>query len=140
MPIATLGRMSRAWVVGKYALFQIPGLVLLGFALLGAVRWLDMSHPVAWGILVFWLLKDVAMFPFVRVAYESASTGGAHALVGARGIAKQVLSPRGYVQVGSESWKAEVAREHAPLPEGAAVRVLSVQGLTLLVEPESSGP
>jgi membrane protein implicated in regulation of membrane protease activity len=37
--------------------------------------------------------------------------------------------------VGAELWRAVVARERAPVEEGATVRVVEVRELTLHVEP-----
>lgn len=126
---------ERAQVIGKYALFQIPGIALAGLALYGAVRWLGVPESAAWVLLGLWVVKDVVMFRFVRLAYESGDQGGVAALVGAVGISKETLDPGGYVQIGHEAWRAHVPSDHAPVPAGARVRVLAVEGLTVLVEP-----
>ena len=56
-----------------------------------------------------WAVKDVAMYPFVRSAYAGPGGPGTARLVGQRGVARQALAPRGYVAVGSELWRAELA-------------------------------
>ena len=125
-------------MVGKYALLQLPGFLLVALLLAGAVRWWDLSTRVALGLLALWVLKDIALFPLLRVAYEpSAGQGGAEALVDARGVASEALAPTGYVRVGAELWRAELASgDGEALPSGAPVRVRAVRGLTLLVEPD----
>ncbi len=59
---------------------------------------------------------------------------GVEAMVGERGRARTALAAGipGQVDAHGEIWRA-ISRE--PLPAGAAVRVVSVDGLTLLVEP-----
>ena len=117
----------------RYTLFQIPDLVLLGLALAIAVRWWEMSNTVAYALFGLWLLKDILMFPVMRVAYEPGA--GAHdRLTGATGIAREVLDPMGYVMIGSELWNAEVVAGAEPISAGSAVRVVNLRGLTLLVE------
>ena len=131
----TGGRLASAQVIGKYALFQVPGLLLAGLALYGGVRWLGIPESAAYALFGLWILKDVVMFRFVRAAYGPGDPGGAEALVGAVGISKEALDPGGYVQIGHEAWRAQVPRDLAPVPAGARVRVLAVEGLTVLVEP-----
>ncbi len=125
-------------MIGKYLLLQIPGWILVGGLLALGVLWWGLSQRLALALFAAWLLKDAVLFPFLRVAYESGGgSGGADALVGARGVASQSLDPGGYVRVGSELWRAEVADGTQPIPRGGGVRVRDVRGLTLLVEPEA---
>jgi membrane protein implicated in regulation of membrane protease activity len=128
---------SRGKVLARYTLFQIPDLILLGLALVVAVRWWGLSLPAAWLIFGFWIVKDIVLYPVIRIAYRTDGSA-ADRLAGACGVARQGLDPRGYVRVGSELWSAEVSAERAPVLAGSAIRVLEVRGLTLLVEPLSS--
>ncbi len=59
---------------------------------------------------------------------------GPEALVGAVGVAQQALAPQGQILVHGEIWQAESA---SAVAAGEQVRVRSVRGLTLLVEPLS---
>ncbi len=122
-------------MVGKYALLQVPGAIVVG-ALLGAgVRWWDLDPRVATGLFGLWLLKDALLFPVLRIAYETdGGRGGPGGLIGARGTAIQMLAPEGYVRVGAELWRARVPRGRKSVPAGAAVRVQAVEGLTVVVE------
>lgn len=94
----------------------------------------DLSLYVAALLLALWLAKDVAMYPLVRIAYEDASPDATESLIGATGTARDRIDPEGWVQVGSELWRAELAPGAAPVEGGAPVRVVSVHGLTLDVE------
>jgi membrane-bound serine protease (ClpP class) len=63
---------------------------------------------------------------------------GAEGMLGIVGRARDTLEPGapGYVDVRGEIWRAS-ARE--PVPAGGPVRVVGVNGLTLIVEPSSAG-
>lgn len=125
-------------MLARYTLFQIPDLILLALALVVAVRWWGLPVTAAWLLFGLWVLKDVVLYPVMRVAYRTDGHADAR-LIEANGVAREPLDPRGYVLVGSELWSAEVPAERAPVPAGAAVRVLAVRGLTLLVEPLPAG-
>jgi membrane-bound serine protease (ClpP class) len=56
---------------------------------------------------------------------------GASALVGETGVARGALAPEGQVAVHGELWRAIATG--APVDDGAAVRVVGVEGLTLTV-------
>jgi membrane-bound ClpP family serine protease len=58
--------------------------------------------------------------------------------VGTRGVARTDLAPSGVVRVVSEEWTARSA-SGSIIAEGTAVRVVSQDGLTLVVEPEHAG-
>jgi membrane-bound ClpP family serine protease len=75
-----------------------------------------------------------------RGANEDAfGAGGVSTVaVGTRGVAKTDLAPSGVVRVVSEEWTARSARGGI-IAEGTAVRVVSQDGLTLIVEPEIAG-
>ena len=122
----------------RYALFQIPGLILLGLGVAAAVRWWGLPIPAAFLIVGVWIVKDIVVFPFLRVAYESSSSDSVDRISGAVGVVRQTLDPSGYVSVGAELWSAELAPENATADIGSTVRVIEIRGLTLLVEPLSS--
>ncbi|HVN53800.1 MAG TPA: nodulation protein NfeD [Anaerolineaceae bacterium] len=58
-------------------------------------------------------------------------------LIGKTGIARSDLNPDGNVQVASELWSAELADGEAPIPTGANVEVVQVDGLRLKVRKSS---
>ena len=107
---------------------------------IGARSWVGLPDWAAAGIVALWVIKDVVLFPFVRIAYQTGSPGGASRLLGARGTAQDALKPSGYVRISSELWRAELHPGSPPVEPGDRVRVLSVHGLTLLVEPDDSVP
>lgn len=75
-----------------------------------------------------------------RGANEDAfGAGGVSTVaVGTRGVARTELAPSGVVRVVSEEWTARSAGGNV-IAEGTAVRVVSHDGLTLVVESEPAG-
>ncbi len=61
---------------------------------------------------------------------------GVEAMAGGRAVALEDFAREGWVQAFGERWKA---RSAAPLAKGARARIVAVDGLTLVVEPESKG-
>ncbi|MFV1979148.1 MAG: NfeD family protein [Myxococcota bacterium] len=126
---------SRSRTIVRYTLFQIPVLILLSLGLAAAVRWWGLPALAAYGLVALWIAKDIIMYPILRVAYESDSSSGVDVIHGALGVVTQPLVPSGYVRLGSELWKAELASGSEMVSVGSAIRVVELRGLTLIVEP-----
>lgn len=88
---------------------------------------------VVWGFIIIWVVKDAILFPFVRRAYDWDRPQGANSMVAARGIAKERLTPSGYVQIRGELWKAALMEGSSPLEKGERVRDEGAFGLRLAV-------
>jgi membrane protein implicated in regulation of membrane protease activity len=128
-------------VAVRYAAFQVPGLVLVAVVMLVVREVFALPAWTVWAAVAGWAALDVALFPFLRIAYEEGpARGGAAALVGARGLARDRLEPSGYVRIGAELWRAELVPGSAPVAAGQEVRVREVRGLTLLVEALTASP
>ena len=56
---------------------------------------------------------------------------------GSLGVVRRPLEPSGSIYAGGEEWSARSANNQ-PIERGASVRVLSREGLTLVVEPDAS--
>ena len=122
-------------VFGRYLLFQIPGFLGAAVVLAVLVEFFDLPLTAAGALLALWVAKDLAFYPFVKVAYEPRqSTGGADAMLGRGGIAQHAVDPEGYVRIGHELWRARLARGEPPISAGAAVRVVDVSNLCVVVE------
>ncbi len=61
-------------------------------------------------------------------------TIGREWMVGAKGVALDEISPEGTVKVHDASWRARTNRA-TPIPQGAEVNVVAIDGVTLEVEP-----
>jgi membrane-bound serine protease (ClpP class) len=59
---------------------------------------------------------------------------GRESIVGRFGYTRDKLDPKGQVQVGGETWMAELAPGQPPLEKGARVRILEIDGIRLVVE------
>jgi membrane-bound serine protease (ClpP class) len=55
-------------------------------------------------------------------------------MIGQRGIAKERLAPKGYVQIHGELWRAVKIENGPPIEMGQSVRIVKIDGLTLFVE------
>jgi membrane protein implicated in regulation of membrane protease activity len=124
---------ERLLVLGKYLLFQVPGWLAVGFAAWAAHRWLGLAAWLAILGGVAWVAKDLALFAWVRDAYAVRTRPAGVHLLGARAVAEEALAPEGLVRVGPELWRARLAAGAAHVPQGAAVVVEAVEGLTLRV-------
>jgi len=123
--------LSRPFV--RYVLFQIPGWVLA--ALLVYWLWPRTGFEPWLGGLAFvaWVAKDFAMWPLVRVGYQTDARTGADDLVGSTGVVQQPLDPVGSVRIRGELWRATVEDGVGPLPAETDVDIIGATGMTLLV-------
>lgn len=126
-------------VVIRYALLQIPALALLIVLLLLVKRWVDLPQWFIWGIILFWVAKDVILFPLTWRAYDQDRPRGAYSMVGESGIAEERLAPSGYIRMHGELWQAEVMGDSPPIERGESVRIQGIRGLTLLVQHDEKG-
>jgi membrane-bound serine protease (ClpP class) len=118
----------------RYILLNIPGLVAVILILIIIQHWVVLPVWLFWSIIGFWIVKDVVLFPFVWRAYDWERSGRSRSMIGERGIAKERLAPRGYVQVHGELWRAEVINGGTPIERGQSVKIVQMDGLTLFVE------
>jgi len=130
---------KRRWsrrVVIKYSLLQLPALVFLALILHLIQLWVQMPAWLIWGMVGLWVVKDVMLFPFVWRSYDQNRLADANSMVGLHGIAKNSLTPSGYVEVHGELWRAEVMHGAPFVESGGGVRVKEIRGLTLIVQPD----
>lgn len=117
----------------RYAVLQVPGLVVLILILVLIKRFLVIPDGVFWGIIIVWVLKDVALYPFVWRAYDTGRHGKKDPMIGRTGTAVERLSPGGYVKIRGELWKAELFDTRAVIEKGEPVKVHKIDGLMLIV-------
>lgn len=121
----------------RYALFQIPSLILLVLVLHGISPYLGFPAWLLWGIVGLWIAKDAALFPFVWRAYDRKRKEVLNKMVGLRGIAEERLDPAGYIQIRGELWRAEVIGGRPPIEKGESVQVYEICHTLLRVGPFS---
>ena len=136
-PDVSLTWQPRDWSAGlvwRYTLFQIPALALLLIILIVIQQWIAMPAWLVWGLVIIWIIKDVALFPVTWRAYDWDDARKANSMVGRQGVVQEQLSPEGSVRVRGELWRARITEEGSPIDKGEAVRVREICGLTLVVE------
>ncbi len=122
----------------RYLLFQLPSWALVTVLLVALALsdvlplWLALAVPAAL------IVKDLVVFPRVRIAYEPSVEHGGGDLLGALARVDTPLCPEGYVRVGPERWQARLIEPADRVAIGDVVRVRAIDHLTLVVEPEAS--
>ena len=127
----------RAAVYVRYLVFQIPGMFMAGVVLALLVQWTELTPPLGWVLFGLWVLKDVAMFPVTRIAYELPhNPHGPEALLGETGVAQDALDGpgAGWILVRGELWRARVRPGASPVAKGERVRVVETDGTILVIE------
>ena len=127
-----LGAFQRTFV--RYVALQVPGWMLAAFAAWWLVAKAGFAPWLGGLGLALFVIKDLALYPWVRDAYAVGDPTAGALPVGRTGTASERLDPTGYVRVGAERWRAEIAPGCAAIEAGARVRVREVRGLTLIVE------
>lgn len=127
---------ARSGTLRRYWLFQIPGLMIVSALLAGGAYWFSLPLWACLLGLALWIVKDAAMYPFLKSAYEGSKPTGPATLIGRFGTATQDLRPAGMVRIGPELWKAECA---VHVEAGRVVQVAGCDGMTLRVVPGLPG-
>lgn len=122
-------RRSPFW---RYTALQVPGWVLavaVGWWIhtsFDSPAWLAPAIPIAW------IVKDMALYPLLRSAYDVNEAPPVERLIGRRGVAVEPLAPSGYVRIDGELWSART-NEATPIAPRRAVEVVGARGLVLSV-------
>jgi membrane protein implicated in regulation of membrane protease activity len=122
-------------IVVKYILLQLPGQVSFVLILLLFRQLLAVPNHLFWGLLIFWIAKDIVLFPFLWRFYDPNHYPDRFHMVGRKGIALSRLNPDGYVRVRGERWRASIADGQVPVDPGEAIWVEAVESLKLTVKP-----
>ncbi len=129
-----LSKETKQRIVLRYALYQIPDMVIFVLILFLLRQWVDLSLWLYIGVVTLWMVKYVLAFTFVWPAYDKPRLGDVKSLIGTEGIAEERLDPSGYIRVHGELWRAEVIGK-IPIEKGQTVLIERACGLTLLVKP-----
>lgn len=118
--------------IGGVIAFVVGSIILLDTSVEG--------YDIAWQLIaVVAILSSAIFFGVVALALRArqrAVVSGREQMMGARGEALEAFAERGRVSVWGENWNA---RTPAPLTRGQRIRVVGIDGLTLIVEPEKEG-
>ncbi len=112
-----------SFIVGALVLFNSPNIP-------GTPR---VSVPLVIGTGVTLGAVFMLAMAFALRAQRAPIRIGQESLVGQIGYARSDLNPVGNVQLGSELWTAENVDPTVPIPRGARVEVVRVEGIRLMV-------
>ncbi|MBI3637303.1 MAG: nodulation protein NfeD [Candidatus Rokubacteria bacterium] len=119
----------------SHGVLAIGGIIAMA---LGSVMLFDAPEAgfrVSWTVLVPTVGMTAGLLLFVLAAGIRALRRrpllGSAGLIGQTGVAREPLAPAGHVMIHGELWNA--VADGGPVDEGAQVRVVDVQGLTLKV-------
>ncbi len=120
----------------SYGALGAAGIVAM---VLGAMILVDSPMPegrirfsTALGVTVPLALIMVVLLRLAIAARNRKVVTGDTAMVGSMGVAQTDLAPTGQILIRGEIWQA---RAQAAIPSGTRVKVLKVEGFTLVVEP-----
>ena len=128
-------KLAARTVLFRYLLFQVPSWVAAAAILALIQLWGWVEPP--WPLILFagLVAKDIVLYPWLRIAHEPSTLHGPQALLDAIAVVERPLAPEGSVRIGPELWRARCVRDSRLSGRGHQVRVIDVDGLTLLVEP-----
>jgi membrane-bound serine protease (ClpP class) len=120
--------------VVSHGVLAIGGVVAMALGSLMLYDEPEAGFRVSWLVVVPTVAVTAGIFLFALTAGVRALARrpqlGAEALVGATGTAYEALTPQGHIKLQGEIWRAVADRA---VPDGAPVRVVAVEGLTLRV-------
>jgi membrane-bound serine protease (ClpP class) len=123
----TMGALTAAGVgsliIGALVLFNSPG----------TPSFQRISIPVVVTVSLATAGVFLVIVSFAMRSLRAPVRTGQESLVGARGMVREALNPRGSVHVFSEEWTAELEGGEGTLPRGARVEVVRVEGIRLIV-------
>ena len=122
-------------VVIKYFLLQLPGQATFILILVLIRQWLEAPAYLMWGLLGFWVGKDIFLFPFLWRFHDPNQYPDRFRMVGRKGFTLTHLNPDGYVQVQGERLQAGIYEEQTSIEKGEAICVEAINGIKLTVRP-----
>jgi membrane-bound serine protease (ClpP class) len=91
------------------------------------------SVPLVIGTGIIFAISFTVIVGYAIRALRIPAWMGKKAMVGRTGVVSKTIDPVGSVQFQGELWTAELAEGSEPIPEGARVEVVRVEGLRLKV-------
>ena len=125
----------------KFTAYSITTSILEEAALVAVVLWLlpgfGINIPL-WGLIL--LMIALGAYSYVTSRLEKKALDKKPMIlpdIGSRGKVTTPLTPKGYVRIGSERWKASSI--NSTIDTGGEVIVVGIEGMTLLVAPLNKG-
>jgi membrane-bound serine protease (ClpP class) len=121
----------------RYRHLWVVPLIAFALQFLGSFFLLPAPFPLVPALLLINLVSVAYFFFVIRPGLQIQNRPdlvGAETLIGARGVVVRTLDPLGSIKIDGAVWRARADRL---VPSGTWVRVLSRDGLELLVTPSS---
>ncbi len=119
----------------SHGILGIGGVVAMGLGSLMLFEAPELGFRISWWVLIATVGTTAGLFLFVVTAGVQALGRrpllGSSGLIGQTGKARGPLAPEGQISVQGEIWRA--IAEGEPVDDGALVRVVGIDGLTLKV-------
>ena len=128
----------QAGTLGPWTFIGAGSLVAGSIWLYGGSSLLDPSWWILALVITCTVVFMVAAMPAMVRSRFSTPTIGREELVGETGRAEADVDPDGVVRIRDALWRARTNRA-TPIHAGDVVRVVSIEGVVLEVEPESGG-
>ena len=106
----------------RYLAFQVPAWAIAGGIALALDAWTSLPRTWIGLALLAYVIKDFALFPFVRSAYEATAHEPGGELVGAHGRVVVPLDPEGWIELRHERWRAR-SQDGSTIGVGVRVHV-----------------
>lgn len=127
---------------GVLAVLGVVGLVGGGVIALTAESDATAADWAGPALITLGILSAISFYTVTRKVLEAHRDqpirAGHEELIGAAAEVRSSLDPEGQVWIEGALWRARLASDGGPLRPGDRVTVEAVEGLTLLVRPESS--
>ncbi|HET9153998.1 MAG TPA: NfeD family protein [Solirubrobacterales bacterium] len=124
---------------GVLAAIGIAGLTAAGIVALGSSS--EAADYIGGALIALGLISAISFLFITRKVLAARRQPqvrtGAEGIVGTAGEARSAIDPEGRVWLGGTIWSARLAPGSGPVRLGDRVRVEAVDGLTLVVRPES---
>ncbi len=124
---------------GVLAVLGVVGLTAAGIAAFNSDN--DAADVAGGGLIALGVISGITFYFVSRKVIEAHRNvrvrTGSEELVGAAGEARSTIDPEGRVWLEGTLWSARLADGAAPIRQGDKVTVEAVDGLTLIVGPQS---
>lgn len=120
-------------IIIRYSLFQIPSLLIVTLLVFTVNHWYILDNAIIVMIILFWILKDILIFPFVWKAYSHKDRDKSKTILNQHGVAVDTINPKGFVKINGEIWQAELVEPNDPINQGQPIEVVEIDGLKLKV-------
>jgi len=144
LAIALLAAALILFIAEAHAPTTVLGLLGVGCLVGAGFAWRDAGHDLP---VVAIIAAGLVLAAFIVFASRKAIAAhrdqpvrtGWEELVGEVGQVREPLDPEGQIFIAGALWRARVAAPESSIDLGTRVRVESVEGLTLVVQPAAEG-